>query len=103
MRRMPGGRPPDSATPRFPDVLLRAARFPDLVRELNTKAFLEFGGTPSQSYASRATNLHDFFPGCQPSNRPFAKTCGACLDRRSCSTGCSCLAHIERLRLGCTA
>src|SRR5437762_2082632 len=103
MRRMPGERLPDSATPRFPDTPLRLARFPVLAQELNTKVFLEFGDTPSQSYASRATNWHDFFPGCQPSNRPFARIYDASLGRRSCGTGCSCLVRIERWRLGCTA
>src|SRR5882724_13631732 len=103
MRRMPGERLPDNAAPLFPGALLPAARCPDLAQGLNTKAFLEFRGTPSQSYASRATIWRDFFPGCQPSNPPFAKTCGASLDRRSFGTDCSCLARIERWRLGCTA
>src|ERR1700674_4111631 len=100
---MPGPRLLDSATPRFPDKPLQVVRFPVLVQELNTKVFLEFGGTPSQSYASRTTNWRDFFPGYQPSNRPFAKTCSASLDRRSCGTSCSCRDRIERWRLGCTA
>src|SRR6266480_4616139 len=103
MGRMPGERLLDSATPPFPDTLLPAARFPALVQEPNTKAFLESRGTPSQSYASRPTIWRDFFLVCQPSNPPFAKTCGVSQDRESCGTDCSCPARIARWRLGCTA